>query len=209
MNKHLLAVCVLLYLTQGHLASKQINRSVKLEESIDDQLHSEQVSSDIRKMLRALELGLESEPEMIAQRTKKLKPMNEEFDEDPKVLFNHRRKNFFKADEEERKKQESEMNKPKTCAGKMSSEANVIIDTKKSLAKGAKLLNIDYISKNAATIKLNALQMSCMKICCDNSECDTALLSMKLGEVSQEQKLNEEKLKIICFVQGRISLLSV
>ena len=74
---------------------------------------------------------------------------------------------------------------PPTCMAKFKYERNVIVDSKASIRNGAELLSpIRYISKNEASSSLNALQDKCMKLCCDSEKCDTALLSMKIGQVN-------------------------
>lgn len=73
---------------------------------------------------------------------------------------------------------------PPTCMAKFKYEHNVIVDSKASIRNGAELLTpIRYISQQEASASLNALQDKCMKLCCDSSKCDTALLSMKIGQV--------------------------
>lgn len=71
---------------------------------------------------------------------------------------------------------------PPTCSSKFKHEKNVIVDSKASIKNGAELLSpIRYISKETAKLGMNALQDNCMKECCDESQCDTALLSMTPG----------------------------
>ena len=60
---------------------------------------------------------------------------------------------------------------------------NLIIDSKKSIEKGAKIIQTVHISKEKAEKGLNKLQESCMEECCNADDCDSALLSMRLGEV--------------------------
>jgi hypothetical protein len=75
-------------------------------------------------------------------------------------------------------------NKQTSCAKKFKHETNVIIDTTNSIKKGALLLGTEYISKETASLDLNSLQNNCISMCCENSQCDAALLSMKMGLVN-------------------------
>jgi hypothetical protein len=73
---------------------------------------------------------------------------------------------------------------PLTCAQKFKQESNVIVDSKSSTKNGAELLYpVRYIEQGTAKKGLNALQDSCMNLCCQEDGCDTALLSMTLGTV--------------------------
>ena len=144
----------------------------------------------LKDVLNMLENDLATHHDLIPQRSKKYKQIQDkinEKDEETIPLFNHKRKNVFTVANNERYVEElarkSGLNKPGNCVAQTKAEPNVIIDSKKSIAKGAKLLNIDYISRSTASMRLNSLQESCMDICCGNPECDTGLLSMKIGEV--------------------------
>lgn len=70
-------------------------------------------------------------------------------------------------------------------ASDMVVENSVMIDSKSSLASGAKFLQVEKVNFDGKSTSLVQLQESCSKICCDYEEnvCDTALLSLVIGEV--------------------------
>lgn len=104
---------------------------------------------------------------VIPNRDKKSRPTDQE------PLSQHSRKNFFAADSS-------------TCqASNMLPESNVMVDSKMSISNGAVFLHVEKIGMGSlAKSSLKELHMSCARVCCENEDgCDTALLSLKLGEV--------------------------
>lgn len=88
-------------------------------------------------------------------------------------LSSHGRKSFF----------ESPTSSTTCSISNMRVESNVMVDSKSSLKNGARFLRVDRVSLGTSK-KLSDLHESCSKICCEDEDgCDTALLSLKLGEV--------------------------
>jgi hypothetical protein len=90
-------------------------------------------------------------------------------------LLSHGRKSFENAAIEET-----------LCASRMVAETNRMIDSKASVDNGAKFLQVEKIKSSAgskAAASLKELNEACTALCCANEDgCDTALLSLKLGD---------------------------
>ena len=73
------------------------------------------------------------------------------------------------------------------CEANTIAERNRIIDSKNSVANGADMIDVRIISTSEATdlVTLVDLERSCMKMCCDKDECDSALLSLKVAHVRE------------------------
>ena len=69
-----------------------------------------------------------------------------------------------------------------TCFSRMSIEPNKMIDSRQSIQNGAEFLGVEKI--NSGSNKLNDIQNSCIELCCSTEECDSSLLSLKLGQVN-------------------------
>ena len=67
-----------------------------------------------------------------------------------------------------------------TCKKLFKQEANLIIDSKNSIDNGATLLDIKYLPTESSSVTLG---QQCIEKCCDTDQCDSALLSMKPGNV--------------------------
>lgn len=117
----------------------------------------------------------------IPNKVKKNKNIQKEKEEENSPLSSHRRKNGDQTDLVT-KNDLLEGKSQQTCsASQFKVEPNVIIDSKASIQKGARLINMEFISKETAQQGLNKLQESCMKQCCESESCDSALLSMRIG----------------------------
>ena len=102
---------------------------------------------------------------------------NKQIDDDGRPLMDHRRKN---GDLESERRPSNDKD---TCTSKYSIETNKMIDSKTSESKGAKLIGVEKVQPTSNQFILSDLQNSCMKLCCENELCESALLSLKIGEV--------------------------
>lgn len=139
--------------------------------------------TDIEKILYNY-LGEKDEASspFIPIKEKKNKNIEKEKEEENSPIANHRRKN---GDQTELISSKSDLKSQQTCStSQFKIEPNVIIDSKVSLQKGAKLVSVEHIGKETAQQGLNKLQESCMKKCCESETCDSALISMRIGIVS-------------------------
>jgi hypothetical protein len=82
---------------------------------------------------------------------------------------------------DQQRKTGDDLNSDDTCSSKFVTEKNVMIDSKTSVKKGAVLLNVEKI-QHQSRYSLKELEKSCMKLCCSTDECDSSILSLKLGE---------------------------
>ena len=98
-------------------------------------------------------------------------------DEDERPLMKHSRKNYFGG----------ESSSSSSCQlSDMKVEANVMVDSKSSTANGARYLRTEKIQSGSGSDKISLIQMreQCGRMCCEDEDgCDTALLSLQLGEV--------------------------
>ncbi len=108
------------------------------------------------------------------ERRKKNKPSID----DSKPLMDHRRKN---GDLESERRPSNDKD---TCTSKYSIETNKMIDSKTSVSKGANLISVEKVQPTSKQFSLSELQSSCMRLCCENELCESALLSLKIGEVN-------------------------
>lgn len=69
------------------------------------------------------------------------------------------------------------------CYNAMSIESNKIIDSSASTKNGAVFLSVEKISILSSQFSLKEVQQRCMQHCCDSGECDSSLLSLKMGQV--------------------------
>ncbi|CAF0990659.1 unnamed protein product [Brachionus calyciflorus] len=88
-------------------------------------------------------------------------------DSDTEPLYNHRRKTINPEEQ--------------ICLSRLNSfDSNRMIDTKKSVDNGARLLSVEKIHVDKE-FKLSELQDSCANLCCSTDSCDTGLLSLMKG----------------------------
>ncbi len=139
-------------------------------DSIDDSLKKAQIEEALDKYFN--ENSSEQQSIYIPPRNKKSKDIFKEKQEEESPLENHRKKSGIK-----------NVKSGNLCSAQFKLEANVIIDSKKSIDNGAKMISIEQINKEKAAEGLNKLQESCMDKCCNVDGCDSALLSMRLGQV--------------------------
>ena len=134
--------------------------------------HNRYIESELEENLKYYlnELINSQESSESFKREKKNKLNNNNNDDENSALASHRKKN---GDLNEIAEQIS--NKQPTCSSQFKFETNYIIDSKKSIQQGAKLLRVEYLTKETAMLGLNGLQESCMK-----QFCDSALVSMQL-----------------------------
>ena len=163
--KKIFALFILL--TIAHVqASRHHNRYIESE-----------LEENLKNYLNELINSQESSDSFKREKKNKLNN-NDDDDDENSALASHRKKN---GDLNEITEQISK--KQPTCSSQFKFETNYIIDSKKSIQQGAKLLRVEYLTKETAMLGLNGLQESCMKQCCDSQSCDSALVSMRLGPV--------------------------
>ena len=72
-----------------------------------------------------------------------------------------------------------------TCGARFDTQKNMMIDTKESTKNGASLITVEKIPfKTDTKNMLTSLVNGCMNMCCETDQCDSSLLSLKIGDVS-------------------------
>ena len=148
----------------------QLSKHTSILESLDDSLNQAHIEEALDEYLK--ENRNDQQSIYIPPRNKKSKDIFKEKEEENLPLENHRKKSGITNEKGEN-----------LCSAQFKLEANVIIDSKKSIDNGAKMISIQLISREKAAEGLNKLRESCMDECCNVDGCDSALLSMRLGQV--------------------------
>jgi hypothetical protein len=150
----------------------------QISDNSENKLSEEEFQKILLKLLKE---KIETDSLIIPNRDKKSKYKQNNDESEAEPLVNHRRKTFI--DTETLAENIDSANKKQSCSTNMLIEPNEIIDTKQSVANGALLISIEMVNLKSISSNINELQDSCMDLCCNSDECDSALLSLKSGNV--------------------------
>ena len=135
--------------------------------------------------VQSIEKYLESElnqlpinAELIDKRSKKSKNYDSESETSP--LKDHGRKGG--ADFQNLNSDDTQSDSRFSCSSKFETQKNMMIDSKMSVKHGATLIEVEKIPPKPDQT-LTQLEASCMKLCCETDQCDSSILSLKLGDV--------------------------
>jgi hypothetical protein len=169
------------YLETNHESQQKKEKEMIEVERLLQNHHWDTWNPKVESIEKYLEKELNQLPintEIIENRSKKNK--NYDSNSETQPLKDHRRKGG--EDFQDLANVAPTTNKL-TCSAKYDIQKNMMIDSKTSVKNGAILITVEKIPPKE-DLKLTELENSCMKLCCETDECDSSILSLKLGDVS-------------------------
>ena len=167
---------------ENHESQQNNDKDIIKVENLLHSHHWDTWNPKVETIEKYLEKELKELPvnaEIIENRSKKNK--NYDSNAEAKPLKDHRRKG---GDEfQDQANNESPAPDKLTCSSKFDTQKNMMIDSKASVKNGASLISVEKIPPKE-DLKLTELEKGCMKLCCETDECDSSILSLKLGDVS-------------------------